>query len=290
MKRKVFSVVVFLTACLAASAQYNFSTLTYPGGDLTRAYGLNSKGQIVGSARITPPRHAYVWDSGAYSLLDADGVLSTSNSEAYGINDKGDVVGTYTDLSGVPRGYIYSKGSLTTLMLPFGEVAETYATGINNQGEVVGYWVDASGYFHGFYYFNGEYERIEYPGALDTLAYTINQRGVIVGNWDTDNTTLGHGFVQWQGSRVSFDHPRAAANSSTYTGSNDWGQFVGIYIDENGQTHDFVQTGSNFSEVVVPGADTETIRSINNRGEIVGNYTREGVRYGFLATPNRKGE
>ena len=129
----------------------------YPGAGDSVLSGINSAGDIVGSADI-PLAGGYseigfLLSSGQYTSIVYPGAIVTS---AYGINDAGDVVGSYcigtfADCNNgvaVTHGFLLSQGTYTTIDIP-GEPV-TYAQGINNAGEIVGAYLDAAGLFFGF--------------------------------------------------------------------------------------------------------------------------------------------
>src|SRR2546422_145484 len=81
-----------LVAAATTSAAYVgvFEWIDVPGAVGTRAFGLNPRGDIVGS---------YTDGTGTHGFVRSDGVLTTINypgaatTEAWGINPRGDIVG-----------------------------------------------------------------------------------------------------------------------------------------------------------------------------------------------------
>jgi probable HAF family extracellular repeat protein len=73
---------------------------TLPGGSLSKAEGINDKGQIVGySEKTSGYTHAVLWQNGVMTDL---GTLSGEPfSDAYGINDKEQIVGYCYDYQGM---------------------------------------------------------------------------------------------------------------------------------------------------------------------------------------------
>jgi probable HAF family extracellular repeat protein len=73
-----------------------FSTIDFPGAVLTRAFGINSPGQIVGFYEDTTlKRHGFLLAAGSFSTIDFPGAV---NTEAFGINSRGQIVGFYQDV------------------------------------------------------------------------------------------------------------------------------------------------------------------------------------------------
>jgi uncharacterized membrane protein len=287
MKR--LSLLALILAATVAWAQFTYTPLDFPGGDITTARGINNRGDIVGTYRILaiPPRHALLIRRGQYLPLAPSTVLGTNYSEAFKINDRGDVVGQYNGDDGFFHGFLLSKGIVTTLDFP--AASDTYAFGINQSGVVVGYWdiVDALGNvlaIHGFVWKNGAFTEVNFPGSADSVVLGINAEGDYVGEWDTDiNSPTGHAFVFSDGHFTSFDFPDATLTQGDDI--NEDGQIVGAYIDANGGTHGFFKTRNSYTSIDFPGAAVTTAWGINNRGQIVGDHrdTLSGFPRGFIA-------
>ena len=153
MKRMALFILSVLGLVVSACAQFTFTSLDYPGGNLTTARGINNRGDIVGAYRVTPPRHALLIRRGQFLPFAPTTLLGTDLSEAFKTNDRGDVVGQFVGDDGFTHGFLLSKGVVTTLDFP--SASDTYAFGINESGTVVGYWdlLDATGNLlenHGF--------------------------------------------------------------------------------------------------------------------------------------------
>jgi probable HAF family extracellular repeat protein len=111
---------------------------------------------------------------------------------------------------------------------------------------------------------------INYPGAVATQAYSINNSGQIVGEYDNQSGG-SHGFLYSGGNYTSIDYP--GASSTQAYGINDSGQIVGDYSDPSGQDlHGFLYSGGNFSTIDYPGASSTVAFGMNVSGQIVGVY------------------
>jgi len=284
MRKPLHLAVVLAAALTPLQAQFSFTSLQFPGADLTRAFALNNRGQIAGAYETGGPRHAVLINKGHFVKVDPFGELGTNWSQAHGINDRGDLVGTYRDSSGGQHGFLLTHHLLVDIDFPGGALPDAF--GINDSGTIVGDFFDSAGVLHGFEWSGGYFTQIDVPGAVDTQPFGINARGDIVGSWDTDINTQGHGFVRTKdGTFVTFDAPNAAPESTSATGINDKDQIVGTYTDAAGVTHGFLAVGNQFTSVDFPGADVTICWGINNAGRIVGNYSAGALRAGFLATP-----
>jgi probable HAF family extracellular repeat protein len=101
------------------------------GGGRSQAYAINFGGRVVG-ASVKGPR-ATVWVNGLPRYLGPLGEISS----AHGINNAGLVVGT-TQLNGVSRALLWTKGVMSDLPAAGGGPAHGQAYGINAAGDVVG--------------------------------------------------------------------------------------------------------------------------------------------------------
>lgn len=289
MKRFLLVTLIVAATATAAHAQFTYTSLDRPGGDITTARGINNRGDIVGTYRITstPPRHALLIRRGQFLPLAPSTLLGTDYSEAFKINERGDVVGQYIGDDGFFHGFLLSKGVVTTLDFP--AASDTFAFGINSSGVVVGYWdiLDALGNVlaaHGFVWKNGAFTEVNFPGSADSIVLGINAQGDYVGEWDTDiNSPIGRAFVYSDGHFTSFDFPSATLTQADDI--NEQGQMVGAYVDANGGTHGFLKSRDAYTSIDFPGAAVTTAWGINNRGQIVGTH-RDAVGdfpRGFIA-------
>ena len=287
MKKSLASTVLCLCLCCFTQAQgtYRYKSFVNAGATVTLVFGLNGHGELVGTDNTIPGRHAFLLNHDTYTSLDSTGILGTHISFARGINDSGNIVGGYIGDDGNEHGFILRQNILTTLDVPFAGSVGTQLNAINNSGIVVGVWVDGAFTAHGFVYENGTYAHLDYPGALDTFPFGISSRGDIVGNWDTDQSTVGHGFWFSQGQIVSIDVPEAVPDGTAATGINARGQIVGGYIGQDGSSHGFLAEGSVFTTLDCPGSLNTTVWGINSASQIAGTCNIAGQRRGFVANP-----
>ena len=107
------------------------------GGARSYAYGINNRGEVVGSSdNAAKQTRAFLWANGVMTDL---GTLGGEYSIADGINDLGQVVGVSNASNGLPHAFFWDKGvmrALPTLGGPALVVCIAYA--INADGMVVG--------------------------------------------------------------------------------------------------------------------------------------------------------
>jgi len=84
-----------------------------------------------------------------------------------------------------------TPASLRYKFIPIATPNSTYAcaAGINNAGVVTGYYQDSSANNHGFVWQNGAFQTVDYPGAVETIIYGVNNRGIAMADYYVDSTT-----------------------------------------------------------------------------------------------------
>jgi probable HAF family extracellular repeat protein len=174
--------------------------LSEMGDTVAFAFGINSRGQAVGSSGTCatqglPPAHvtglhAVVWDrNGSPTYLGTLGdAANTMFNAATAINDMGDVVGTSQYTDGTIHSFLWTKGvgmqDLGTLPGAFATIAGCCDT-VNNRDEVVGFSIDEFG-FTAFLWQDGAMVDLNTltpsgsPLYLQT-ASSINEKGEITG-------------------------------------------------------------------------------------------------------------
>jgi len=250
--------VMILSGIQCSAGTLMFSSVDYPGASNTLALGINDSGKIVGNYQ-TDSGHGFLKDGMNFISIDYPGLASTAS----GINDSGKIVGFAGD-----HGFLLSGGLFTTVDFP-GAVS-TAATAINNSGQIVGYYLaaqgggfllsggvfttiigqarginngghivgfyPAAGTNHGFLLSGAAFTPLDFPGAVSTEAYGINDSVQIVGNY-FDGAGILHGFLKDGTNFISIDYP--GAFSTQAFGINDSGQIVGFYVHAQDNTTAF---------------------------------------------------
>jgi hypothetical protein len=169
---------------------------------------------------------------------------------AYALNDRAQVVGQYLDgdavadaqgrlPAGTVHGFLSHRGKAATVDVP--GAALTQPLGINDRGDIVGAYIEAvddpdpyayydKGRLRGFVLRNGRYTPVDFPGGLGTKVSAINDRGQMVGYYDTDSTRRG--FLLSRGRFTELDYPGAPLTLPG--GIDNKGRVVGAYLDRNG--------------------------------------------------------
>ena len=115
----------------------------------------------------------------------------------------------------------------------------------------------------GFLLDRGEFTTIDHPDAvLETAPYGINNRGQIVGGYDTAGFAV-HGFVLDRGRYTTIDV--LGASRTLALRINARGQVLGDYEDARGGCHGYLLDKGRFTTIDVPGAPTQAL-GLNDRG------------------------
>jgi uncharacterized membrane protein len=181
-----------------------FVRLRIPGAELMTAFGINDRGWVVGSY-VEPgtPRnpegvflesHGYLWKHGRFHTIDIPGAAVT---ELYVINNRGDIVGVYAEQGTFEQhGFLLDRhGRMTEIKVDGGQF--TFPFGVNDRRQIVGFTSDtgpdgAGINVHGFAFLegvDGPITRVDYPGAPQTAALGINDRGQVVGAYENPDAT-----------------------------------------------------------------------------------------------------
>jgi len=92
----------------------SFESINVPGASATRAFGINARGDIVGSYTDRTGTHGFIRRGTAITSIDYPG---SSSTEAWGINPRGDIIGRYTlaNVPGAVRGFLLSHETYTDI-------------------------------------------------------------------------------------------------------------------------------------------------------------------------------
>jgi hypothetical protein len=170
--------------------------------------------------------------------------------------------------------------------------------GINNLGHIAGYFGSgAAGQPNQAYivrrpYSQAKYQSLSFPGSAQTQLTGLNDKGVQVGFWSTQNNASGvdnnFGCYLMDGRFRSVTFP-AADNTdppvNQLLGVNDHDIAVGFYTDDRGFDHGYRYDIAirRFTTVAVTGASSAVAAAINNFGSVAGFFTNSaGATEGFV--------
>ncbi len=207
----------------------------FPGAVLSRAYGINDAGDIVGQYQLEDSvNRPFLLRNGSYSEIvptgSPDGLVSAL---AFNISDNGMVLGTYRNTNNVTKTWVMSASG--TFSYP--ELPGSGRT-INNAGQISGTYNDASNSNAVTAFVatpKAEVDflvhRIALTNSASSSANKINDRGQVTGTVDgTDGVTRGYLFDTTTGQETE----REGYPGSDYTewgGLTSTGTLAGYYAD-----------------------------------------------------------
>ena len=281
--------LVAIPAIAAAQGPpYTFQTLRYPGATKTEVYGLTNSGMVVGTYTDSAgAQHGYGYEAGSYTTLDFPGATHTN---VLGVNNQGHVVGghSFNGPNGPWHSFIYKDSVFTQFDFPGWE---SDARGINSAGNIVGAY-NESGILptHGFIRTAGEagevFTTFDYPGALYTLLWALNDSGNMAGSYinNNDPAFTYKGFFYSGAQFTPIDYPGSLG--TRIFGMNNLNDIVGSHSQTNG-AHGFVYSNGRFRSFDVPGSIATGATAINDSRQVAGIYYSSDCPNGcgFIATP-----
>jgi hypothetical protein len=178
------------------------------------------------------------------------------------------------------------------------DLAFNQLLGINNLGHIAGYFGSgAAGQPNRAYivrrpYSQAKYHSLSFPGSAQTQLTGLNDRGVQVGFWSTQDNASGadnnFGCYLMNGHFRSVNFPTADNTDppvNQLLGVNDHDIAVGFYADasgsDRGYTYDIAT--NTFTTVAVTGASSVVASAINDSGSVAGFFSNPaGATEGFL--------
>ncbi|HLJ48842.1 MAG TPA: hypothetical protein VKU01_22650 [Bryobacteraceae bacterium] len=268
--------LIFLSAS-AAAADNRLTLIDYPGAGSTQAWGINSRGDIVGYYTGSDNNtHGFLLNGGHFSSINYPGAAVTLVN---GINAQGDIVGEFGATAGSPhRGFRLGADGVYTAF-DFPGATTTSLIGIDARGEMAGQYTLADGARHCFLWAAGSITKIDYPGASATGPIGISPSGEVVGAYMLNGVV--HGYVYSTGGGfTTINYP--AATYTNVTGRNASGVVVGRYLDSASVSHGYILSNGQFTSVDYPGASFTGLTAIDPAGNITGRATVNGATHGFL--------
>ena len=273
MRTHLMLVALLGAALLGTSAQAAVNyTVTNLGnvaggwdGSLTRPWGINNAGQVVGQSRSSNSHtRAFLWDQ-VNGIQDLGFPSGGSDSWAYGINDRGQITGYWWTEPGATycRAFLWENGVWTQLGTLGGP--HSYGLAVNGQGHVVGYsyWSEAPS-THAFLYDGTAMTDLGTIGGTNSAAFGINDAGQVVG-YSQAADGQNHA-VLWSGGPVDLGLGTAMA-------INDKGQVVGCRPGSDGErAFLWDSTNGTVDLGTLPGGNgVSYANAINAGGLVVGN-------------------
>jgi len=264
------------------------------GGSISRAYGIDNFGRVVGESETgsqgdcrslsCPVRHAFLWQSEHMTDLGLMMGAADLASVAYGVNDAGQVAGFNSVLAEKSAGFLYGAGSA----VPLSNLPNSRARAVNLHGQVVGDFSRGAGASEtrAFLWSAGVALDLGTFGGADARAFAISNLGQVVGTARLPGNFASHAF-SYAGSGLTDLGTLGGANS-TALGINDVGQIVGVAQVGNGSPHAFLYDGGLMTDLGTLGGAESQASGINDHGLIVGwARTADGRRHAFVWSAGR---
>ncbi len=202
----------------------------------------------------------------AWSVLDL-GSLGGGPASFSSLNNRGQVVGTAETADGL-RAFIHDAGRMTAIAPPAG-LRNSEGVGLNDLGQVVGFAWDNTTQFtsRAFSWSGGQLTPLAPPGAGDTRAVGVNQRGDVLLQASVPfGPSSGHVY-----SNGSFTDIGTLGGPSTMPRLiNNNGQVAGTSTLFGGQSQGFIYSGGSMQPLATEGSAVPA--ALNDAGQVAGSH------------------
>ena len=257
----------------AVTHRYFVTDLGTLGGTQSFAYAINDSGEVVGLS-LTPgdaSDHSFLYSHGRINdlyPLNSQNILTVGPT---GINNSGQIAsGTIVGSVYFPAIFDSRTADLAVLGSLGGVTSYGFngvATSINNRGDAVGYsYIDAVNR-HAFLYSKGVMTDIHSVGGY-SVAFAINDEGVIVGFESDPSDVSEHAFVYSQGIMTDIF---PVGTESYARGINNHGQVVGEFlIADQSAFHAFLYSEGMITDLGSAQSPETVASAINDRQQVIG--------------------
>ena len=203
------------------------------GGTNSRAFGINERVDITGTAQTTNGAfHAFLWRQGKLEDL---GTLGGRNSYGHAINSAFDIAGVAETAQQTRHAFLHTSGKMRDLGTLGGVLSQ--ANGLNESGDVVGFAQNAAGQSRAFLHTKGKMSDLGTLGGPGSFANAINNRQLIVGAAQLA-TGENRAFLWREGKMWNLNQflpPNAGWFLLEATDINEAGQILCLARTKNGQ-------------------------------------------------------
>lgn len=269
------------------SDQYTIQVIEPPEGTTFVSFTLiNEAGLVV--MQYYPGAgqgNTAILENDKWTVINVPGAMWTGGSIP---SASGRVGLTYADEDGFWHAAIYHRG--TYQYLPDHPVYEYGINYISDHGLMSGvaFLPAEPDVWHGLLLNTSLslFKVFDPPGSKCTLAFGINNAGLIVGIYFVGGYYVEpvHGFLYDGENFTDIDVPGAGATN--IESINNSGEIVGNYVDSDGHWRGFLLRNGEFMDFSIPDSLWNSVDSINDRGQLSGSYVdADGNPRGYIATP-----
>lgn len=254
------------------STQCGFQTLSFslPPNNGTGVAALNDVGGILGGF-VTSASHGsgFLQYQGQLTTFMFPGSTDTFPSD---MNTAGTIVGSYIVAGNAnTHAFMVQSGKFHEITIPgFSNMAVT-ARGVNDSNDVVGQVGSTNPPLGpGYLLHNGAVTVLSFPGAQGgTQPNSINNQGVVVGNYFLNAEDHPHGFM-WKNGVFSNVNPPQSTGFTQVKKISNVGDAVGTYISAaDNHSHGFVLHDGTYTTIDVPGSQDSFIVAVNKFDNIL---------------------
>jgi hypothetical protein len=257
------------TAAFAQSGKCAFQKLSFPPPATNgQPVALNDLGGIAGTFFDSKNTgHGFLLFQGRLTTFKFPGSSSTTVSD---MSRNGIIVGDFS-VAGDPKGhhYMVHSGGFHEITLPgHPNAADFTVTGVNANGDIVGTISSATSPVNGYVLHNGKITLLSFPGADVTLPTSINDEGVVVGQFLVQFVNSNRSFM-WKNGVFSNVNPPGNDGFVNAIKVSNSGVVVGFYEAFDG-THGFALDNGTYTKIDAPGFVQQTfILAVNKFDNIL---------------------
>jgi uncharacterized membrane protein len=216
--------------------------IAFPGAAITVLGPANNRGVEIGNYGDDTNQQAVIYDVRRGTFTALPEIPNMTLIEGNSINDAGHAVGNAyqggdfnNGGTGLELNWIWDGRDYDFFTLPVTNQG-VYSGGINNRDQISGYYIDnVTGFPHGFLKDGPDFTTLDAPGAVYTLAFGVNNPGVVVGRY-VDASGFHHGYLWTQGNFVTVDTDIPGSLGGEWYASNDHGDLAGNIWTAPGHT------------------------------------------------------
>ena len=269
---------------------------TFAGNFIQTIYGINDRGQVVGTYHVYASRtdYAYVTDTAGVAVSIHPDFAATSTAQE--INNRGQVTGQ-VNVGGEVRAFISNNGE--SKFRSTGGLGQSFGRSINDSGQVAGWTTLDSGEQHAFVTGPQGVGMTDLGtlGGTWSLAWRINASGRVVGG-ATDAAGVQRPAISNEDNTGLLDLTKQGDNHGFSDrgfayGINRHGHVVGYAVDSTGNYLAFVtsKNGQDMRDLNAyatspDGSPFTVAKAINDRGQIIAE-TDDDESPVWLLTPTR---